>query len=221
MKTLKTLSFLLLSGLLTLSCGEQPTVTPTDDGGGEPIAEPSSIISVQEAEALFTNYKNNRIPLIEAAQNVDADGEPLDPNDDNYLRATSSLSLTYSELQDYMKFIEQQAEKANTPITGLRIYFGQYGPKTGKYPNTETVFLNPLMKYSGSTGDITHDVAFAIQDVGGKHRAVPVGELIKGSTSQKGGTNLEMTIQGGVQSLAGNTWPRRPPPPKPDDPDYN
>lgn len=218
MKTIKLLALLFVSGLLTLSCGGEPQ---TSDHEEEPLAAPNSIITVQEAEALFTNYKNNRIPLIEEAQNIGENGEPLNPNDDNYLRATSSLSLTYSELQDYMKFIEQQAEKANTPITGLRIYFGQYGPKTGKYPNAETVFLNPLMKYSGSTGDITHDVAFAIQDIGGNPTAVPVGDIIKGKSNQKGGTNLEMIIQGSVQSLAGNDMPRRPPPPLPNNPDYN
>ncbi|WP_405227169.1 hypothetical protein [Dokdonia sp. Asnod1-B02] len=221
MKTCKFLTFLLLGGFLMLSCGGETKGTPhTDDHDEEPLAVPSSIITVQEAETLFKNYRENRISLIEKAQNISKNGESLDTIDANYVRATTSLSIKYDDLKKYIEFIEEQAEKADTPITGLRIYLGQYGPKEGKNANTETIFLNPLMKYSGSNGDITNDVAFAVKDINGTATAVPVGDIIKEESRSRGKSNLEMSIQSSIQSLAGNTWPRRPPPPKPNDPDY-
>lgn len=218
MKSLKTLFFvsLLLTGLI--SC-EQVTVPPGSGVGEaleEPIAPPDIIISVQEAENLYHRYGEDRTNLIESSVNVDDRGNPIDKNDPSYFQATRSLSIDYDTLKSYLAFIEQQATDANTDITGLRIYFGQY--TNGKNDGRATVFFNPLKKF-GKDG-VNDDVAFAIDNSGDKPTSVFVKDVIKIPGSKGNQANLTMPVQGTIQSLAGNRLPWRPPPPPPNDPDY-
>lgn len=217
MKTLATLSFLLLNGLLIVSCGDHsPIVTPTVNNDGKLIAEPTSIITVQEAEDLFHNYKKERVPLIEASVNIDDQGNSISADDPSYVRATTSLSFDYKELQKYMDFIEQEAAAANTDITGLRVYFGKYA--NNKNDGRATVFFNPLMKY-GNEG-LTDDISFAIKTDGKVKKAIPVSDAFRVPNTKTNQSNLLMTMQNGIQSLAGNRGGWRPPPPLPNDPDF-
>lgn len=214
------LCFLSVSYMLLQGCGNPTADKPAIEVEPATIKEPSIIISLDEAEELFENYGKFRVPLIEKFQNVDDEGNALDPNSETFVQATRSLSIDYKTLKDYLAFIEQETARTKTNITGLRIYFGLYGPK-GLNPNAETVFLNPLMEY-GKKGNIRDDVSFAIQEIGGNPAAVAVGKIL-GSFNEYDkpqGTNLEMTVQGPVQSLAGDNLPWRPPPPPPNDPDY-
>lgn len=213
----------MLAGSLSITgCGEHSAERPSTEEEPHTIEAPSVIIPIEDAQELFDNYGKRRVPLIEEFQNVDEDGEAIDPESKGYVEATRSLSIDYKTLKDYMAFIESEASNAKTPITGLRIYLGLYGPK-GYNPNAETVFLNPLMEY-GKKGNIRDDVSFAIQEIGGNPTAVAVGNILGTFDKEEkaaGGTNLEMTLQSGpVQSLAGNKFPFRPPPPPPNDPDY-
>ena len=220
MKTPQHFWLALLSVLIFMSCGKENHKPPATDEGQEEISESSIIIPLEEAEQLYKSYGEKRVGLIEEFQNVDSNGEPIDPESEAYVQATRSLSIDYDTLKQYMAFVEQEAKEAKTEITGLRIYLGLYGAN-GKYPDAETVFINPLMEY-GKKGNIRDDVSFAIQEVGGTPKAIAVGEIlgIFKSNKKKGGTNLEMTTQSPVQSLAGNYFPKRPPPPPPSDPDY-
>lgn len=212
MKTCKFLSILLLGGFLTLSCGGDTKGTPhTDDQGEEPLAAPSTIISLQEAEDMYHRYGNQRAPLIEKSVNIDKDGDSIKPDDERYVQATRALSMDYKDLKAYLAFIEQQAKSTKTDISGLRIYFSQY--EKGKNDNRATVFLNPIME-AGQKGDIRDDVAFAIKTDGKNKTAVPVGKLIKIPSEKSNRADLIMPIQNGVQSLAGNKYPWSPPPPK-------
>ena len=220
MKTLRPVWLVLLSGLFYVSCDEHKSQPSTTEENPKLVAQPSIIIPLEEAEQLFKSYGTKRVGLIEEFQNVDSNGEPIDPESEAYVQATRSLSIDYKTLKQYLAFVEQEANEAKTDITGLRTYLGLYGTN-GKYPDAETVFINPLMEY-GKKGNIRDDVSFAIQDIGGVPTGVAVGEILGTfkSDDNKGGTNLEMTIQGPVQSLAGNKFPLRPPPPPPNDPDY-
>lgn len=210
---------MLVGGFLYTSCEEHTAEQPTTKEAHSLVKEPAIIIPVEEAEELFKNYGSLRVPLIEKFQNVDNDGVAITPESDAFVDATRSLSIDYETLKEYMTFIESEASKTKTKITGLRIYFGLYGPK-GYNPNSETVFLNPLMEY-GKPGEIRDDVSFAVQNIEGKATAVPVGKILGTfETDTKGGTNLELYTQSPVQSLAGNYFPKRPPPPPPKDPDY-
>lgn len=212
---------MLAGGLFITGCGEHSAEQPPNEEEPPTIEAPSIIIPIEDAQELFDNYGKQRVPLIEEFQNVDENGEAIDPESESYVEATRSLSIDYKTLKEYMAFIESEASNAKTPITGLRIYLGLYGPK-GYNPNAETVFLNPLMEY-GKVGNIRDDVSFAIQEIGGNPTAVAVGNILGTFDKEEkaGGTNLEMTLQSGpVQSLAGNKLPFRPPPPPPNDPDY-
>ncbi|WP_396598012.1 hypothetical protein [Dokdonia sp. R86516] len=211
MKTCKFLTFLLLGGFIMLSCGGETKGTPhTDDHDEEPLAVPSTIISLQEAEDMYHRFGNQRVPLIEKSVNIDKEGDSIKPEDDRYIQATRSLSMEYKDLKAYLAFIEEQAKLANdTKISGLRIYFSQY--KKGKNDGRATVFLNPIME-AGQKGDIRDDVAFAIKTNGNKSTAVPVGKLIKIPSEKSNRADLTMPIQNGVQSLAGNSLPWNPPP---------
>lgn len=217
MKTCKFLAFLLLGGFLMLSCGGDPKGTPhTDDHDEEPLAAPSTIISLQEAEDMYHRYGNQRVPLIEKSVNIDKDGDSIKPDDERYVQATRALSMDYKDLKAYLAFIEQQAKSTKTDISGLRIYFSQY--KKGKNDGRATVFLNPIME-AGQKGDIRDDVAFAIKTDGKNKTAVPVGKLIKIPSEKSNRADLTMPIQNGVQSLASNKSPWTPPPPYNED-DY-
>ncbi|WP_405251481.1 hypothetical protein [Dokdonia sp. Asnod3-C12] len=218
MKTCKFLTILLLGGFLMLSCGGDPKGTPhTDDQSEEPLAAPSTIITVQEAEDMYHRYGNQRVPLIETSVNIDKDGNPIKPEDDRYVQATRSLSMDYKELKQYLAFIEQEAGEAKTDISGLRIYFSQY--PNGKNDSRATVFINPIME-AGKKGDIRDDLSFAIKKGNGKSIAVAVGDIIKAPKASSNMANLTLPVQNTIQSLAINGMPWRPPPPPPNDSDY-
>lgn len=220
MKKLLTLCPIVVIFLLFQGCGDPNADKPAIEVKPPTIKEPPIIIPLEKAQELFQNYGKLRVPLIEKFQNVNDNGNPINPDSDAFVQATRSLSIDYKTLKQYLAFVEQETARTKTDITGLRIYFGLYGPK-GMNPNAETVFLNPLMEY-GKKGNIRDDVSFAIQEIGGKPSAVAVGKIL-GSFEEydkAGGTNLEMTVQGPVQSLAADNLPWRPPPPPPNDPDY-
>lgn len=209
MKTLRHLLLILMSSLLFMSCWEHQT--DEDPDTEEEIDEPKIIIPVQEAEDLFHRYGEERVPLIEEFTNVDENGEPIPMDDDRYIRATRSFSIDYETLQTYLKFIEQQADKSKTDITGLRIYLAKY-PQT-RDDGRGTIFMNPLMK-AGDSG-IKDDISFAIEQKGDKYVAIPVADAFtvpKRMNSKQ--ANLRMIVVDGVQSLAGNHTIPRPPPPK-------
>ena len=170
-------------------------------------SQPSIIIPVEDAGALFKDYEYNRISLIESKQNTDSNGNRISSNDKRYIKATRSVTIDYEQLKEYLYFIEEQAAEAETEIKGLRIYFGKY-PDSGrfptgnacKYPGAETVFMNPTMMHEKD------EVSFAIAtNRKGGSQAIPVGEIL--NTSKKGDQYGEET-----RSLAGNTFTRIPPP---------
>lgn len=213
MKTLKTLAICYLAALCVISCEnlnheeEVPTIAPA----------PDILIPVTKAEELYKRYGTDRVSLIEEAINIDDNGEPIDSTDPSFIQTSRSISFDFEQIKNYIAYVEQKADSAKAPLTGLRVYFGQYGSSEKKYPNTETVFFNPIMEY-GEKGDLTDDVSFAIQS----NKAVPVG-VILGTFKDKPArnANLLMTVQGNVETLAANFGGRRPPPPPPNDPDYS
>ena len=213
------LTVLLFLGVCSLISCQEIEHPPTT--GGEELEPPKIIISVQEAEDLYHNYGNIRVPLIEQSVNITEEGEPIDPEADAYIRTTRSLSVDYKVLKEYLAFIEQQAGNAKTEITGLRIYFGKYADSEND--GRATIFMNPTMEF-GAEGSINDDISFAIKKDGAKSIAVPVAEVFtvpkEAEMSMSNRADLMMTIQDPIQSLAANRMEWRPPPPPPIDPDY-
>ncbi len=201
---------LFIMAVLLVNCKGDHTNNQDDDNDGpSTVVAPDMIIPIEKGAELFYNYRENRITLIEEAENSDLP-EGVEP----YL-ATTSVTFDFEELKQYMKYIEKQAKKSETRIKGLRVYLGQYSDtKNEEHPRAETVFFNPTMKKGGD------EVAFAIQHQNGNNVAVPVGELLDYNKKPAGRSNLILTVQDSITSLAGNDGHRRPPPMNNNDGDY-
>ncbi len=223
MKTLYITTTLFLS-IATISCADkQPPLIHSEVS--------DIVIPIQNAQFLFKDYEENRVGLIEAAQNIDENGDSIPPDNSNYVRATRSLTVDYDTLKQYLSFIEQKADSAHIEIQGLRIYLGKY-PNDGNlpdgsitsHPGAETIFLNPVMEY-GEPDVLTDDVSFAIKITNGQYYAIPVGEILDETEYKRSLNNNAKNNDDDddeiIQSLAGNHFGRRPPPPPPDDPDYD
>jgi len=105
---------------------------------------PSGIISLNEAKILCDNYEDRRIPSIinfELAQNESK--EKFIP--------TQFIDFDFKTIKKYIKYVEQQARKANVKPDSLRIYLGNYG-MDGKDPNHNTVFVLPTATIDGENG---------------------------------------------------------------------
>lgn len=211
MKTFKLLVLFCASALIFTSCNERQ-----EAGVPKPLTvdAPKIIIPVQEAENMYHRYGTDRVALIERTINVDDQENPIASNDPAYVQATRSVTVDYKMLKQYIAFIEQESKKANTDITGLRLYFSQYAAT--KNDGRATIFMNPVMKYG--SGGISDDVAFAIDNSGKKPVAVYVKDCYKMPGTKSNQANLTMPVQGPIQSLAANNSPWRPPPTN--DPDY-
>ncbi|WP_299678118.1 hypothetical protein [uncultured Dokdonia sp.] len=217
MKLLHLMIPFTMMSLLLVDCKGDHTNNEDDGNSGPPtivvVERPDMAIELDEAIALYQNYGENRVKLIETHENEEV-GEV-----DDY-QATRSLTFNYKELRQYLDYVEQEAKEANTDIMGIRVYLGQYDTENSPHPNAETVFFNPTMKKDGN------EVAFAIQNQNGNPTAVPVGQLqeyylkIKnGKLKTPGKANLVL-VQDDVTSLAGNEGHRRPPPKSGDDEDF-
>lgn len=214
MKLLNFMIPLSMMALLLVDCkGDQPTHPGDDNAGDEPptaVEAPNMIIPIEKGAELFYNYRDNRISLIENAENAD-----LLEGQDPYL-ATTSVTFDFEELKQYMKYVEKEAKKSKTRIKGLRVYLGQYSnTKNEEHPKAETVFFNPTMIYKDN-----QEVSFAIQHQNGTSMAVPVGQILGYGKKPAGPANLTLTVQNAITSLAGNEGHRRPPPKSGEDQDY-
>jgi len=151
MKKLKvpnvTLVLLSIALIAMGACNEQPK----KDGEPEMITEeveeveaPEEIISLDEAKTLCENYENRRIPsIVKLEMEENDDGEKFIP--------TQFVAFNLETLKTYIKYVEQEAQKAKVAPDSLRIYLGNYG-KEGRDPNRNTVFVLPTAKIGDDYG---------------------------------------------------------------------
>lgn len=143
-------TFLSLIALVTFfsSCQEE-TRKKGEEREVEKITyeAPKQIISLEEADSLYENYKNRRIPtILEFEAENQEDEKPFVP--------TQFVSFDIETLKTYLGYVEQEAKKGGTTADSLRIYFGNYGNLNRRYPNKNTVFLLPTAKVNGDYGGI-------------------------------------------------------------------
>lgn len=207
MKQLKPTALLCLIVLAFISCNQNTGAT---DESSEPLAPPSNIIPIAEADQWYKNYGTDKAPILEEGIN-DIYPALADPYE-----ATRFVTADYETLKNYIAFIDKESSAAGVVPSGLRIYFAATNSTT-KSPGKETVFMNPVTSFKGITGEISYAIA---TNAAGNKTAVTVGSVLDGTTSPISGANL--LLQGGsIQSLAGDDlgWP---PPPYPNDPnDYH
>ena len=148
--TSKFLLFIALAILFT-ACQEKPKKENHEMEAQEITYEvPKQIISLEEADSLYVNYKNRRVKFIEKMEaGSQTDGKPFVP--------TQFVSFDIKVLKEYIGYVEQEAKKGGTTADSLRIYFGNYGNTSTKYPKKNTVFLLPTAAVNNDYGGIFID----------------------------------------------------------------
>ncbi|WP_421801534.1 hypothetical protein [Flagellimonas sp.] len=143
-------AFLALLGFTFLVLGacqqgpkkEEPTKSE------EEVLPPEGIISLEESKSLYDNYTRNRVDII---QQFEAERSP----DKKHIPARFT-SFTYSDMKDYMAYVEQEAEEAGVKVASLRLYFANYPDKPdfpdGKkvvHPRQNSIFIVPTTMIDG------------------------------------------------------------------------
>lgn len=114
----------------------------------EEVLPPEGIISLEESKSLYDNYTRNRVDII---QQFEAERSP----DKKHIPARFT-SFTYSDMKDYMAYVEQEAEEAGVKVASLRLYFANYPDKPdfpdGKkvvHPRQNSIFIVPTTMIDG------------------------------------------------------------------------
>ncbi len=144
---------ILCAAILPTACNEgkkmenNPEATRTISETKE-ITAPSQIISLAEADSLYVNYTDRRAISISEmeSQNQPDDAKPFQP--------TRFISFDVKVIKEYIAYVEQRAKKGGTEVDSLRIYLGNYGKTSKKFPFKNTVFVVPAAKVDGGYGGI-------------------------------------------------------------------
>lgn len=203
------LSFLGLTVVLT-SCQEQPKKEnpATVAGQAEQIIyeAPKQIISLEEADSLYVNYKDRRATnIVQMEAEYQEDGKPFVP--------TQFISFDIDSLKTYIAYVEQEAKSGGTKVDSLRVYLGNYGnqKKGWKKKRRNTIFFVPAAKAEGAYGGIY---------IGTDGKAKLISSFFKSNNNKKQGNRSEASIlpnfkthfmQGGT-SLIMNEGGLSPPP---------
>lgn len=137
--TIQIIAFFLF--LLLVSCGEQSGTPPGEASEQqEMVKAPEGIISLEEARMDFELYSKRRAPLIQKYEDSLLRAEGVD----SAFAVARYVAFDYADLKHYMQYIEQEAQKAGSDISSLRVYFGN-NPEGGRHvhPRQNTVFLVP------------------------------------------------------------------------------
>jgi len=150
MKNNKTILIASFGAILLLlgACQEAPKKEEPTEPGQEKIAPPEGIISLEESKSLYDNYTKNRIDIIrtfEAERNADEKFVP-----------SRFTSFSYADMEQYMKYVGQEAHEAGVKVASLRIYFANYPDKPdfpdGKkvvHPRQNSIFIVPTTMIDG------------------------------------------------------------------------
>lgn len=132
-----------------VSCKQNQEKPPTEVKE-EVLTAPKQIISLEEADSLYENYKNRRAAFIEK---MESENQP----DENPFKPTQFISFDIEVLENYLKYVKQEAKNGGTEADSIRIYLGNYGNTSRRYPNKNTVFLLPTAHVDGAYGGIFID----------------------------------------------------------------
>ncbi|NJB37376.1 hypothetical protein [Croceivirga sp. JEA036] len=149
---------LFLAMLFVASCAETPKKEKTPEQEKiteqEPttkmVSAPKQIISIEEADQLFTNYterRANAILKMELAEQAAEEKEFV---------PTRFVTFDINVLKEYIAFVEQEGKKGGTQVDSLRVYLGNYGKnkESWKKKKRNTVFFVPAAKTAEGYGGI-------------------------------------------------------------------
>lgn len=198
-KTLATLTFALLFLVSFTNCGDKKGEQGGDDKPKyEEIEEPSTIIPLGIAKEQYDNYGKHRVPLIQQYEDSGRESYSNDRIKQQKMKAQGAevakdtfdvARYGYYDLdtlKNYIKYIEQEAARANVEIANVRFYFSNYPDKEevdGKkivHPKQNSFFLIPTIEQ----GD--RDYAFLIRGEGEKWRPVLLTDQLEEIADQKG-----------------------------------
>lgn len=108
------------------------------------VKPPAGIISLDEAKELCDNYETRRIPNI-------IEFEMAEGNSEEKFVPTQFVAFDFKTIKRYIRFVEQESQKAKVTPDSLRIYLGNYG-KEGRDPNRNTVFILPTAEIGNAYG---------------------------------------------------------------------
>lgn len=151
MKNIKNLWMFFALFILLSSCNENQGKMPKEEEKEVVTFEaPEQIITLEEADSLFVNYQNRRIPnIVKTEGQFQEDGKPFVP--------TQFISFDINVLKEYIGYVEQETKKGGTKADSIRIYLGNYGTRSKKYVRKNTVFLLPAAEVNGEYGGIFID----------------------------------------------------------------
>lgn len=186
----------LVMSLLLTACGEQSQRETS--AASEQVEAPKQIISLEEAQSMYKNYSERRVPLI----------QKYEDSLNRSMRDTASFDVArytyydYQTIKQYLAYIEQEAAAAGVEISSLRFYYSNYPDQQTfadgtpiMHPRQNSFFIIPALKQEGE------DWAFNIEDAGdGTKRAV----ILHADLQAVDGKNMGMINNGRDKAYAGH-----------------
>ncbi|MGB5691406.1 MAG: hypothetical protein WBM43_02255 [Flavobacteriaceae bacterium] len=198
MKNFKNvLSLILFTASLTfISCGERSAEVKNSQMAE--VDPPEQIISLEEAQTMFKNYTDRRVPLIQKYE----DSVNISQRDTSKFDVARYTYYDYKTIKQYLEYIEQEAAKAGVEISTLRFYYSNY-PKKGTFPDGSEVlhprqnsfFIQPTLNEKGEEyGFYTED-----SGEGSEKRAV----LLNGQMELFGPDGVGIRVGNNTRAYAG------------------
>jgi hypothetical protein len=198
MKKIKKVIFLFLftTALIFQSCAEQSKEVKNSQKAE--VDPPEQIISIEEAQGMYKNYSERRVPLIQKYE----DSVSRSQKDAGKFDVARYTYYDYKTIKQYLEYIEQEAAKAGVEISTLRFYYSNY-PEEATFPDGSEVvhprqnsfFIQPTLSENGEEyGFYTED-----SGEGGKKRAV----LLNGQMQLFGPDGAGVRVGHTTKSYAG------------------
>ncbi|MCP4976153.1 MAG: hypothetical protein GY931_08330 [Maribacter sp.] len=126
-----------------------------------PVPAPEQIVKIDEAKEMYNRYADRRVPLIQRYEDsinrsgIDDKMQQRQKNQEQNkadegpakFDVARYVYYDYKTIQNYMKFIEQQAEAANVDISTLRFYFSNYSEDDKNiHPRQNSIMISPALK---------------------------------------------------------------------------
>lgn len=132
------------------SCAEKDKNSKKEEEKPKEVNAPTNIISITEADSIYSNYSNHRVSIIKTYETQERAPEES-------FEVARYVDFDYKMIKDYLDYVDQEAEKAGVKkVTNLRMYFANY-PDEKKFadgeevvhPRQNSLFLLPTMAADG------------------------------------------------------------------------
>jgi hypothetical protein len=198
MKNLKKIlpPMLFTIALLFLSCGERSR----EEGPAKKteVEPPEQVISLEEAQMMYKNYGERRVPLIQKYE----DSVTMSQKNTGKFDVARYTYYDYKTIKQYLEYIEQEAAKAGVEISTLRFYYSNYPneavfPDGSKviHPRQNSFFIQPTLNENGEEYGFYTEAS----GEGEKKRAV----LLNGRMELFGPDGVGIRVGHGSKSYAG------------------